>query len=392
MSSMPSKIKIVSYSTSGGAGGAGMSLLQGFLDLGLDASFESLSDSNLRTKPLEHPRITAAAAFDNYVARAPGWDSLVSLTRDKITVPIQIEKDVELVVLRWMNGVALEIEPGANPKVIWVLDDMNPFTGACHYALDCKQFESGCTNCPAVRQPFRKKVAVNLERKHTRLEQLKRVGFVAPTKWMHEQFLRSRLASRYPSTVIYNPLNSAFLTDRQGSLQADSQHTGPLRVLIVAADLTDPIKGVWDVAPELRELMAAGLIELTLVGGYSSQLQAALPGSAFIGRLAPELVARQMRAADILLVPSLAETAGAIVAEAASQGTPALVRSVGGLPEMVGFGERGWIFSDGRRFQSSFDSLNREQLVSKGILAMKWAGAMRPQEVSQEMLTFSQIL
>lgn len=389
MSSMPSKIKIVSYSTSGGAGGAGMSLLQGFLDLGLDASFESLSDSNLRTKPLEHPRITAATAFDNYVARSPGWDSLVSLTRDKITVPIQIEKDVELVVLRWMNGVALEIEPGANPKVIWVLDDMNPFTGACHYSLECKQFESDCTNCPAVRSAFRKKVTVNLERKRTSLEQLKRVGFVAPTKWMHEQFLQSPLASRYPSTVIYNPLNPAFLTDQQGSLQAEFQHPGPLRVLIVAADLSDPIKGVWDAAPELRELMSAGQIELTLVGGYSSELQAELPGSAFLGHLEPNLVAAQMFAADLLLVPSLAETAGAIVAEAASQGSPALVRNVGGLPEMVGLGKRGWVFGATRELNQLLNSVTRGDIASKARLSFAWSQSLTTQSVARKMLSFA---
>jgi glycosyltransferase involved in cell wall biosynthesis len=392
MSEMPSKIKIVSYSTSGGAGGAGMALLQGFLDLGLQASFESLSDSNLRTKPFEHPRITVAAAFDNFIARTPGWDSLVSLTRDETSVPIRIEKDIDLVVLRWMNGVALDFEPGADPKVVWVLDDMNPFTGACHYSLDCTKFESGCTNCPAVRPPFRKKVAINLAKKHARLAQFKRIGFVAPTKWMHEQFLLSPLATQYPSTVIHNPLHTAFLNYEQSVAQQQLQDAGPQRVLIVAADLTDPIKGVWDVAPELRELMESGDIELTLVGDYSSELQAALARAIFVGRISSELVAQQMRKAQLLLVPSLAETAGAIVAEAASQGTPALVRNVGGLPEMVGFGERGWIFDDGGQLDSGFRALNQGQLIRKGALARQWAGAMRPDYACKEILSFSQRL
>jgi glycosyltransferase involved in cell wall biosynthesis len=389
MSEMPSKIKIVSYSTSGGAGGAGMALLQGFLDLGLQASFESLSDSNLRTKPFEHPQITAAAAFDNFMARTPGWDSLVSLTRDETSVPIRIEKDIDLVVLRWMNGVALDFEPGANPKVIWVLDDMNPFTGACHYSLDCTKFESGCTNCPAVRSPFRKKVAVNLAKKHARFAQFKRIGFVAPTKWMHEQFLLSPLATQYPSTVIHNPLHPAFLNYEPSSEQEEHQNTGPLRVLIVAADLTDPIKGVWDVAPALRELMESGDIELTLVGDHSPELQSSFSEAVFLGRLSQELVAQQMRKADLLLVPSVAENAGTIVAEAASQGTSALVRDVGGLPEMVGYGERGWVFGASQELNQILKTISRSSIQAKAGLSHLWSQTLTPKSISQQILAWT---
>lgn len=392
MSQTALKIKVVSYSTSGGAGGAGNSLLQGFLHLGLDASFQSISQSNLRVKPFEHPRITAAAGFDNYIVRASGWNSLVSLTRDSPTVPMRIQEDVDLVVLRWMNGVSIELAPASNTKVVWVLDDMNPFTGACHYSLECNRFASGCVSCPAVRYPFRKKVALNLARKSAWLERFTHLGFIAPTKWMHNQFLTSQLASRYQSKVIYNPLNPAYLDLELTPHPAKSQMQGPLKVLIVAANLDDPIKGIWDVAPALRDLIDTGKIALTLAGFYSTALRTALPDATFLGELSPSRVALEMRISDLLLVPSLAETAGAIVAEAASQKTPALVRNVGGLPEMVGFSDRGWIFSEAKELQAVLGGIDRRKLEAYGELCRLWAEALRPEVIAKEVLAFSRLL
>ena len=33
-------------------------------------------------------------------------------------------------------------------RIVWTLHDMNPFTGGCHYAVDCARFHRQCGQCP----------------------------------------------------------------------------------------------------------------------------------------------------------------------------------------------------------------------------------------------------
>lgn len=386
------KVKIISYSSGGGAGAAGKSLLQGFQELGLDASFDTFSESNLRTKPLEHPALTAAAALDNFVTKKAGWESLLSLTRDAVGLPIRIEADVDLVILRWMNGLRLEFEGGSSPTVLWILDDMNPFTGACHYSLECSGFETGCERCPAVRSPFQNRVRANLTKKIERVQTFPALGFVAPTLWMRDSFQRSILGRGQRCEVIANPLDSGFLTPSRTKSPKANQKLKPLNLLLVAANLDDPIKGLLDVTPILEGLVEAGLVELTLAGAASRNLRNLAGWACFKGELSPREIAVAMGEADLLLVPSFAETAGNIVAEAASQGTPSLVRNVGGLPEMVGFGSRGWVFENRQELPQILSGLTREVLTSKAREGLSWATSLRGSLIASNFLAYARDL
>lgn len=385
----PLKIKVVSYSSSGGAGGSAATLLKGFLELGHEATFATLSESNLRASPLEHPPTTAAAAFDNFLVRKSNWSSLISLYRDRVSRSIEVEHDVDLLILRWMNGVSLRIDSPSNLRVLWVLDDMNSFTGTCHYSVDCLGFTSGCSNCPAVREPFRSEVERNFDRKRLFVSGLGRLGFVAPSTWIQDQFLKSQLGSRFPSRVISNAINPVFLDQTSSIARIESPQ---IETVIVAADLSDPIKGVDEVAPTLAKLLEENRIGLRLVGRYSMELRKALPGAEFLGELEPSGVARELARAAIQIVPSLADVSPSIVAEASSQGTPSVVRNVGGLPERVGFGDRGWVFGNTTELESILLAISNDNIRSKGKAAKLWSHDLQAHIVSKHYLDFAETL
>jgi glycosyltransferase involved in cell wall biosynthesis len=66
------------------------------------------------------------------------------------------------------------------------------------------------------------------------------------------------------------------------------------------------------------------------------------------GKLPPEDVIRTYANATVLIVPSLCEeNAPMVIAEAASQGLPAVAAAIGGIPEMVKDGENGLLFEPG---------------------------------------------
>jgi glycosyltransferase involved in cell wall biosynthesis len=92
----------------------------------------------------------------------------------------------------------------------------------------------------------------------------------------------------------------------------------------------------------------------------------------------------QMREHDVLLVPSLFENAGTVVAEAASQGLPTIAREVGGMPEMTNYGESGYLFNTNEKLDEILDSMSTKELSSKGLLAKEWAQQLKPELIATQ--------
>lgn len=140
--------------------------------------------------------------------------------------------------------------------------------------------------------------------------------------------------------------------DEQG-WPADDHAQWPNGYLLFAARL-QPLKGpdlairaLAEVAPELRpQLVVAGDVSADFAS-YEAKLLALVDelGLAsqvsFIGPQPRPELARLMRSARIVLVPSHSETFGLVALEAASSGTPVIASAAGGLREAVAHGETG---------------------------------------------------
>ena len=373
-------INVVSFSSSGGAGNVARTLVDGFSKIGLDARLITATTSNLRAKPLNNPSLTLSATKDAYLHKAPGWNSLISLSRDRHSLLDEKLPASELTIFRWMNGLLgrkfLEAHPNLG-NMVWGLDDMNPFTGVCHYSGSCKGFEDDCSGCPAVRKAFRGMVEINLERKINFAESYK-PSYVAPTEWIHEEFQKSLLGQARDSTKILNPLQSRFFENQEELTQSSNN----MKVLIVAANLDDPTKGVWDVIYSLNRFLGNPNVEITMVGRHSNKLASIISEANFTGPLDSRSVMQRMREHDVLLTPSLFENAGTVVAEAASQGLPTIAREVGGMPEMTNYGQTGYLFNTNEELDEILGCLTNSELSSKGLLAKEWAQNLKPELIA----------
>jgi len=114
------------------------------------------------------------------------------------------------------------------------------------------------------------------------------------------------------------------------------------RLLVCSGDLGHPRKNVGLALTALALLGARGeRLEVDLVGGNAGVLRARLarlPGEIQVtasGRLPAADVHRRMRAADLLLFPSLFEEWGYVAVEAALQGTPVVTLPVYPFAEML---------------------------------------------------------
>lgn len=375
-------VNVVSFSSSGGAGNVAAALAHGFRSIGLQARFITAIDKNLKASPLAEPVLTFRASLDKYLIRKSTWPSLVSIARDRSSVMRDELPPADLTIFRWMNGLLGE-GPLAKEqnigRLVWGLDDMNPFTGACHYAFDCRGFELNCETCPAVAGPFRPAVSKNLDRK-IQFANLHKPTFVAPTDWIHAEFRLSQLGTRTASVKIPNPLQDDFFLEYSHS--GKSKNT--IRVAVVAANLDDPTKGVWDVIHVLGAVSKDKRFELSLIGMAGKKLRRALPDAKFEGVLGSKAVRSRLQANHLLLVPSLSENAGTVVAEAASQGTPSVVRNVGGMAEMTNYGETGYLFSENKELLPLLKSLTVSGLVTTGLLAKEWSQQLHPKVIATQ--------
>ena len=375
-------INVVSFSSSGGAGNVSRALIAGFEKIGLEANLFSATDSNLWTKPQARPLLTISASLDQYILKSKQFGPLISLTRDKNSSLLVRLPASELTIFRWMNGLLGERFLRENDNfgnLVWGLDDINPFTGACHYSVSCNEFASGCNACPAVRPIFRGLVVKNLQRKKD-FQSLHRAKYVAPTDWMFSEFKRSSLSRGADAKKIINPLPQRFFATK--TMTKDVSKT--IRVVIVASNLEDPTKGVLSTLEVLDKLSGKRNFHLTLIGRSSNRLRRAIPKANFMGSLDSNSVMAQLRLHDLLLVPSLHENAGTVVAEAASQGIPSIARNVGGMPEMTNYGSTGYVFRDNLHLEEIFKSITKTELVEKGSLAREWAQKLRPELIAEE--------
>ena len=376
-------IDIVSFSASGGAGNVAKTFRDGFNAIGFEARIHNSISTNLSTEPFAYPALTASASVDKYFLRKPSWPSLISYSRDSHS-SIKVDlSDSELVIFRWMNGILgdrfLE-ESKVLGKVVWGLADMNPFTGVCHYSGSCDGFLEGCSSCPALRTAFSGLAQSNVRRKERILEKLA-PEFVAPTDWMYEKAKRSHLLRKRPVHKILNPLSNKFF---EATGNRPTKEANVLRVTIIAASLDDPTKGVWTIVSELRKLIGLKKVRLSLAGLAGTKLRKALEGADFYGQISNQEILNVLAETDVLLVPSLFENAGTVVAEAASQGVPSIARRVGGMPEMTNYGHTGYLFDEPKDLLSIFDSLTKKDLESVGRLAKDWSQDLRPEIICAE--------
>jgi glycosyltransferase involved in cell wall biosynthesis len=122
----------------------------------------------------------------------------------------------------------------------------------------------------------------------------------------------------------------------------------------------EKLKGVHTLIPLFRRYGKADLL-LAGRGGYEPELRrlaAGIPNIRFLGQQPAAQVRTLLRGAVALIVPSICfEVFPNVTLEAFSQGTPAIVRNIGGLPEQIEQSGGGLIYDTDEELVSAMDRL-----------------------------------
>lgn len=257
-----------------------------------------------------------------------------------------------VLALHWLGGL---VDLGAffralppRQQVVWVLSDMNAFTGGCHSDAGCGRYVAACGWCPQLGRPGEKDLSRDVwQRKLAAFRRLgNRLHVVAPSTMLADQVRASSLLGVTPVTVIppgvdtglYKPFEKALARQVLGVPE------GRAVVVVVAHSLDDPNKGVARLSDALASLPMQTLL-LTVgaggswVGNGGSRMD--------LGRVGDErLLALVYNCADLVVVPSRQEAFGQVVLEALACGVPVAGFKTGGITDVVSQGINGFVVPD----------------------------------------------
>ncbi|WP_461209342.1 glycosyltransferase [Desulfocurvus sp. DL9XJH121] len=235
-----------------------------------------------------------------------------------------------------MNGVA-----DSGLKSVVTLHDCRAFTGGCPYPLDCKFFAGGCTaDCPRL---YADADQVAGARREAMLRAAPEIA--APSRWMAglARAVWPDLSVRVVPNGVPWPVR---LPPRAETRRKVGVAPGARMVLFVAHGGADAAYKQGRKFLQAFERIKARVPEALcyVVGGGAMERKGSVVHLPYVDAAA---LARLMRAADVLALPSLADNHPLVVLEAMSAGLPVAAFASGGIPEQIRNGQDGLLVPPG---------------------------------------------
>lgn len=232
--------------------------------------------------------------------------------------------------------------------MVWTLHDTWSMTGHCAYNYDCDRWMIGCGKCPILSE--HPKISVDttafLWRVKDCLYRRSNICVVAPSRWLTTMARTSPLLGRFDTHCIpygidtqgFHPVDRAVARHRLG-LPADGS------VVMFIALPEDKRKGRDYLVQALQKLKSEVKPSLLVVG--SQGLLRGIPERMRVHEVgyvdSTELMNLCYSAADVFVLPTLADNLPLSLLEALAAGTPSVAFDVGGVPDIVRHKDTGYL-------------------------------------------------
>ncbi len=234
--------------------------------------------------------------------------------------------------------------------VVWRLSDMWPMTGHCAYSFDCERWRTGCGNCPILSDPpelYRDTTATLWKLKRW-LYSHSALTIVAPSNWIAQMASESPLLGRFAIHVIPNGLDTIVFAPVPKEEARKSLQISPCErvILFSAQSLSDRRKGGAHLEGAIRRLAESEKnLTVLMVGenGKNMEMPASVRTRVTGSIDDDQALANVYSAADVFVLPTLAENLPNGVLESMACGTPPVVFDVGGCRDAVRHMETGYL-------------------------------------------------
>ena len=279
--------------------------------------------------------------FNRNLAPIPDWDTALA----EMPQP-------DVLFLHWVTHLttAADIRRLAERvrcPIVWVLMDMEPLTGGCHYPGDCIRFQGECRDCPQLQKDVSDWAGRTWREKRKQLSDLP-ITFLAPTQWVAERVGSSGLFRNHPIERIPLPISPRMRPlDKTIARQILGWPLDKKIILAGSFNLNDPRKGGGRLVAAAR-LLAAGddkkSIQFVVVGTHGSVLAKEIPfpvhEMGYQGDIVLPLI---YQAADVFACSSMEDAGPMMVSQAMLCETPVVAFNTGIVPELLASGRGGYM-------------------------------------------------
>lgn len=232
--------------------------------------------------------------------------------------------------------------------VVWSLHDMWAMTGHCGYSYECERWKTGCGRCPILGEypPIHFDTTALHWRIKDRTYRDSRMTIVTGSTWMADMAKQSPLLNRFDiHTIPYGTDLGVFRPVNKAHARAMLRIPEDARVILIFA-VSERRKGGAYFLEALEKLTVEPRPWLLVAG---DRLGSIPPGfqARQVGYLnSDDLLNLCYGAADIFVLPTLAENFPLSVLDAMAAGTPAVAFHVGGVPNLIRHLETGYLVAE----------------------------------------------
>lgn len=356
-------LQLSTFHWEGGAGVAAARLHQALLNAGVDSNLmvSEISQPSPQTMAWADTDWKSKKAWGNFVLERLSFfphekDKSVRFAFSPAVAGADISdhplvKQASIIHLHWINFGFLSIQSleklfSLGKPVVWTLHDMWTFTGGCHYNRGCERYLSHCCYCPYLKKPGEYDIAFAQFEKKLGLYQKANLTLVSPSRWLDDLVQKAALTKGMPSLAIPNCIDTNFFKpgDRIAARNALGLPNDKQLLLFAGANTQDPRKGFKYFQEAMCHPDLADAEVIILGKGKAENFRNMPVKVHFLGKIsdAGQMV-QAYNAADMLVVPSLEDNLPNTIMEAMACGTPAVGFGTGGIPEMIGHLESGFL-------------------------------------------------
>lgn len=267
----------------------------------------------------------------------------------------------DIIIVLWVkNFVNLkniyELHELTHAKIFWLLYDMAPFTGGCHYAWECKGYQNSCGSCPGLfsKDPFDMSNK-NLSFKKHYLDKID-LEIIAGSEWQYLQAKTSTLFKAKRIHKILIPIDPVVFKPVTKEAVRNGMNLPENKKIIFfgAVGLTERRKGMYfliESLNRLKELMKSSDNELSdnilllIAGQEFDAITDSLPFDfKYLGYLNSGIqLAEAYQAADVFVCPSIEDSGPMMINQSIMSGTPVVSFNMGVSVDLVRTGETGYL-------------------------------------------------
>lgn len=258
----------------------------------------------------------------------------------------------DIIYLHWVNHSMLSIKDienllRTNKTIYWFLHDMYPLTGGCHHSFECNKYKSKCNKCSLLNDRFNLDIAQKqFNKKFKRWNKYNNFKIISPSKWLSICATESAIFRNHQIYICPNPIDSTLFKPID-KIVAKSIMNLDLnkKTLIFSADNKDNHYKGWIYLKQVLNKLDCEKYQCLILGDYNetidNEIQIKTTYTGYIHDDYSLMVA--YNAADILVIPSLAENFPNVIVEAMSCGIPCIGFNVGGIPDLISTGKTGYL-------------------------------------------------